>query len=59
MIELCQIKTKEQAINAYEKRFGGWPSFLMMGATDRRIIFEVRRALRTGKEIEATADIVY
>ena len=53
MMELCEIKTAEQAIEAYVEKFGGWPSFLMAGAADDEIIFEVRHSLRTGREIEA------
>ena len=53
MIELCDIKTREQAEQAYIERFGGWPSFLTRGMSEGRVIFEVRHALRTGREIEA------
>ena len=52
-MELCEIKTAEQAVAAYEERFGGWPHYLMMDASDEVIVFEVRHALRTGREIEA------
>lgn len=52
-MELCEIKTAEQAVAAYIERFGGWPSFLMAGASDDAVVFEVRHALRTGREIEA------
>lgn len=52
-MELCEIRTAEQAIDAYVEKFGGWPSFLMVGAADDEIIFEVRHSLRTGREIEA------
>lgn len=52
-MELCDIKTREQAERAYVERFGGWPSFLMRGASDDKVIFEVRHSLRTGREMEA------
>ena len=55
-MELCEIKTAEQAIAAYTERFGGWPYFIMMYASEHDVIFEVRKALRTGKEIEAEYD---
>lgn len=56
MIELCKIVTAEQAIEAYVERFGGWPKFLMAGASEKKVIFEVRKSLRTGVEIEADYD---
>lgn len=51
--------TAEQAIAAYEERFGGWPLFIMMSATDEYIIERVAEALRTGNEIEADPDNIY
>lgn len=48
-----EIETAEQAREAYEEAFGGWPYFLLMGADDDEIIWSVQRALRTGRELEA------
>lgn len=44
--------TKDQAIQAYSEKFGGFPYFLFMGAEDGDIVDAVEQALRTGKEIE-------
>ena len=43
--------TKEEAINLYTKIFGGFPAFILMGASDTLIINKVIAALKTGKEI--------
>lgn len=51
--------TKEEAIKAYTERFGGFPYYLFMGASDEYIIWEVRRALRRNKEIEPRDGNVY
>lgn len=48
--------TREEAIEEYTERFGGFPSFLFMGARDEYVIWKVQRALRTGEEIEARGD---
>lgn len=44
--------TRDEAIKAYEERFGGFPYFLLMGAPDDIIVWKVRRALRLNREIE-------
>lgn len=44
--------TRDEAIKAYEERFGGFPYFLLMGAPDDVIVWKVRRALRLNREIE-------
>lgn len=48
--------TEEQAINAYKERFGGFPYFLMMGASEEKIVEKVMKALESGEEIEAEND---
>lgn len=53
MTSYYEIETAEQAQEAYEERFGGWPYFLLMGADEEEIVWLVKRALRTGREIEA------
>lgn len=50
---LAAIRTREQAERAYADRFGGFPSYLLMGAPDERVVGEVRHALRTGRAIRA------
>jgi len=52
-IKLAAIRTREDAEAAYSERFGGFPSFLLMGAPDDAVVGEVRHALRTGRPIEA------
>ena len=48
--------TVNEAIEAYEKKFGGYPAFLLMGADDETIIKELTRCVKTGKELEAPTD---
>ncbi len=43
--------TKEEAINEYIKKFGGFPYSLFMGASDEVIIEAVEKAIKTGEEI--------
>ena len=49
----------DEVIAAYEKRFGGYPAFLLMGADDDTIIEELTKCLETGQELEAPTDNVY
>lgn len=51
--------TKQEAINAYVEKFGGWPGFLMMGASDEYIIESVKRAIETGREIKPEKGLIY
>ena len=44
--------TRDEAIKAYEETFGGFPYFLLMGASDDEVVYRVRRALVRNKEIE-------
>ena len=43
----------DEAISAYTEKFGGFPTFLFMGAEDEEIVKAVKKALKTGEEIEA------
>ena len=43
--------TKEDAIKEYEKKFGGFPYFLYLSASDEVIIDAIKKALNEGKEI--------
>ena len=51
--------TREEAINKYVDKFGGWPHFLMMGASDEYVVQQVREALKTGEEIKPVEGRVY
>lgn len=52
--------TKEEAIKAYTDMFGGFPYFLMMGASDEAIIEAVQKSLESKREIEpAHKDAIY
>ena len=42
----------EKVKQAYINRFGGYPSFLLMGASDEYIIEKLSECLETGKELE-------
>ena len=50
---------REEAIAAYTEKFGGFPYFLMMGASDEAVIKAVKKALKSGKEIEPEEGRVY
>lgn len=45
--------TLEEVKAAYIERFGGYPSFLLMGADDDEIIEALTKCLETGQELEA------
>ena len=49
----------DEVIKAYEDKFGGYPSFLLMGADDEEIIKALSKCLETGKELEMDTDDVY
>jgi hypothetical protein len=51
--------TADEAIRLYMEKFGGFPAFLFMGASDEVIISKVQEAIKTGQEIEASDDNVY
>ena len=59
MIDIYDIETEDDAINAYTERFGGFPYFLFMGAEEDVIIDAVVKALETDREIEAEDGVVY
>lgn len=52
MKDVYDIETKEDAIDAYIDRFGGFPKFLFMGANEDYIIDEVVKALEIDRKIE-------
>lgn len=43
----------EEVINEYIKKFGGFPYFLFMGASEETIIGAINKALETGVKIES------
>lgn len=45
--------TAAEAKAAYIAKFGGYPSFLLMGASDEEIVAALEPCLETGKELEA------
>jgi hypothetical protein len=45
--------TVNEVKKKYEDMFGGYPSFLLMGATDEEIIRELSACIESGKELEA------
>lgn len=53
LVRLAAIRTRGDAEAAYSERFGGFPSFLLMGAPDAAVVDRVRHAVRTGRPIEA------
>lgn len=42
----------EEVKQAYIEMFGGYPSFLLMGADDDYIIEKLSKCLETGRELE-------
>lgn len=59
MIDIYDIETKSEAIDAYTERFGGFPYYLFMGAEEDYIISEVVKALETERKIEAEDGVIY
>lgn len=47
------MKQVDKVIAEYEKRFGGYPAFLLMGASDEEIIEALEPCIKSGKEYEA------
>lgn len=59
MIDIYDIETKDDAINAYAEHFGGFPYYLFMGADESVIIDEVVKALELDREIEPEEGVIY
>lgn len=59
MIDIYDIETKDDAIDAYTEHFGGFPYFLFMGADNDVIIDEVVKALELEREIEPEEGVIY
>ena len=50
----------EEAIKAYEDKFGGFPYFLMMGVPDEVVVAAVEKSLKTGEKIKPEEeDVIY
>lgn len=45
------MKKVDKVIAEYEKKFGGYPAFLLMGASDEYIIEALSKCLETGEEL--------
>lgn len=48
--------TLEQVREKYIEMFGGYPSFLLMGAEESEEIEKLTKCIETGKELEAEDD---
>ena len=51
--------TAQEAIDTYTEMFGGYPSFLLMGATDEEILKALIPCIESGKELEADNNLDY
>lgn len=51
--------TVEEVKKAYIEKFGGYPSFLLMGADDQTIIEKLSKCIETGEELEPEEDDIY
>lgn len=51
--------TVEEVKEAYEKKFGGLPMFLLMSADDEYIVEALSKCLETGQEYQGDEDDVY
>lgn len=51
--------TRKEAIEKYADRFGGFPYFLFMGASDENVAEAVERALKEDEPIRAPEGRVY
>ena len=49
---MARAMTRQEAETAYIEKFGGYPSFLLMGADDETIVEKLSKCLETGKELE-------
>ena len=49
----------EDVIKEYEKKFGGYPVYLLMGATDEEIIAKLKKCIDSGKELEPDEQDAY
>lgn len=52
-------KKKEEVVSAYIEMFGGYPYFLLMGASDEAIIKALEPCLESGEEYEGEPEEVY
>lgn len=56
---MSKAKEVEKVTKAYEEKFGGYPAFLLMGATDDEIITKLKECIETGKELEPDEQDAY
>ena len=50
--------TYSEAKALYIEKFGGFPEFLFMGASEEKVLPYIEEALKTGKEIELPMGLV-
>lgn len=50
---------RQEAVEAYADRFGGFPYFLFMGAEDDYVVEAVRGALEADEPIRAPEDAIF
>lgn len=53
------MKKVDGVIAAYSKKFGGFPSFLLLGADDEYIIKVLTKCLETGEELQPEEGVIY
>lgn len=51
--------TAQEAIDKYTEMFGGFPAFLLMGATDEEIVKALVPCIKSGKELTPEYDADY
>lgn len=51
--------TREEAIQEYSNKFGGFPYFLTMGMPDEELVLAVEKSLKTGEEIKYIEGRIY
>lgn len=49
----------DEVIRAYEEKFGGYPEFLLAGASDEVIVEKLTVCLESGEELEPEEDQFY
>lgn len=50
---------RSEAIKQYVEKFGGFPYFLVMGASDKALIELVKKSLESGEEIKPVEGRIY
>lgn len=54
------MKEVDKVISKYEEMFGGYPAYLLMGASDDEVVAALQPCIESGKEYEAPdEDAIY